>query len=83
MLTETPIYKMNEATYSRIELAHAEVGYSTDILPTMLKLDVYFPGHNITFDGILQFLRASSRCNLQCEDFLDRGFEHPYVDLMV
>jgi hypothetical protein len=80
MLTETPIYKMNEATYSRIALAHAEVGCSTDILPTMLKLDVYFPGHTITFDGILQFLRACSRCNLQCEDFLDRGFQHPYID---
>ena len=28
MLTETPIYRMNEATYSRIALAHAEVGCS-------------------------------------------------------
>jgi hypothetical protein len=80
MLTETPIYKMTEATYSRIELAHAEVGCSAEILPTMLKLDVYFPGHNITFETVLQFLRACTRCNLQCEDFLDRGFSHPYID---
>jgi hypothetical protein len=80
MLTETPIYKMNEAKYSRIGLAHAKVGCSAEILPTMLKLDVYFPGHTITFDNVLQFLRACSRCSLQCDHFLDRGYEHPYLD---
>lgn len=80
MLTETPIYRMNEATYSRITLAHAEVGCSTEILPTMLKLDVYFPGHTITFDSVLQFLRSCSRCNFQCDHFVERGYGHPYVD---
>jgi hypothetical protein len=80
MLTETPIYRMNEATYARIALAHAEVGCNTEILPTMLKLDVYFPGHHITFESVLQFLRACSRCNFQCDHFLERGLEHPYLD---
>jgi hypothetical protein len=81
MLTETPIYKMNEATYSRIALAHAEVGCSPEILPTVLKLDVFFPGHTISFESVLQYLRTCSNCNLQCDYFVERGYGHPYVDL--
>jgi hypothetical protein len=39
-----------------------------------------------TFLGILSPSMVScssyvpARCNLQCEHFLDRGFEHPYID---
>lgn len=74
MLTETSVYSMNEATYSRIALAHNKGGCFTEILSTVLKLDMYFQGHKITIDQILQFLRACSRCFLQCDYFVTQGY---------
>lgn len=55
------------------------MGCTTDILPTVLALDSFFPGHTIDLHQILDFILSCNSCKPRCEEQWDYDGVHPYL----